>query len=190
MQEELEYDALYGPFQDLDFYIHVSPLMTREKQNSTNRCTKLNLSWPKGFSVNDAIHKCKYLDSYFTLQDPSIDHIIEKIKNIGHGALLYKVDISRAFIHIRIDPGNIDLLGLHHKHTYLDRSMPFGYRLGSGIFERCSDAIRYIMKQHCHNALINYVDDLIYLGLPSQIHQSYQFLLSLLQDIGFSGKSE
>ena len=53
VQEELEHGALYGPFQDLYFYIHVSPLMTREKQNSTI----MDLSWPKGFSVNDAIHK-------------------------------------------------------------------------------------------------------------------------------------
>ena len=98
----------------------MSPLITREKQHSTNHCTIMDLGWPKGFSVNDAIHKCKYLDSYFCLQYPSVDHIIEKVKNIGPGALLYKVDISRAFRHIRIDPGDIDLLGLHHKYTYLD----------------------------------------------------------------------
>ena len=108
--------------------------MTREKQNSDSQGTIMDLSWPKGFSVNDAIHKCKYLDSYFTLQYPSIDHIIDKVKAIGPGSLLYKVDISRAFRHIRIDPGDIDLLGLHYKHTYLDVSMPFRYRLGSGIF--------------------------------------------------------
>ena len=57
--------------------------MTREKQNSTNRRTIMDLSWPKGFSVNEAIHKYKYLDSYFTLQYPSIDHILEKVKYIG-----------------------------------------------------------------------------------------------------------
>ena len=85
--------------------------MTREKQNSTNHRTIMDLSWPKGSSVNDAIHKCKYLDSYFTLQYPSIDHIVEQVKQIGPGALLYKVDISRAFRHIRIDPADIDLLG-------------------------------------------------------------------------------
>ena len=160
VQEELEHGALYGPFQDLDFHIHVFPLMTREKQHTTNRHTIMDLSWPKGFSVNDAIHKCKYLDSYFSLQ---YDHIIEKVKNIGPGALLYKVDISRAFRHIRIDPVDIDLLGLHHQYTYLDGSMLFRYHLGSGIFERCNNAIRYIMKQHGHNALMNYIDDLIYM---------------------------
>ena len=85
--------------------------------------------------------------------------------------------------------------------------MPFGYRLRSGIFERCSDAIRYIIKHGYPNLLnyiddliyidlpskihpfgypnlLNYIDDLIYIDLPSKIHQAYHFLLSLLQDLG------
>ena len=61
--------------------------MTREKQNSTNHHTIMDLSWPKGFSVNDAIHKGKYLYSYFTLQFPSIDHMLQQVSSIlvlGH----------------------------------------------------------------------------------------------------------
>ena len=182
--DELKYGAMYGPFYHLPFPVHVSPLMTREKQDSTKRRTIMDLSWPKGAAVNTAIHKFRYLDTYFTLQYPSVDHIIEKLKLLGPGSLLYKVDISRAFRHLRIDPGDIDLLGIYHKNLFLDGSLPFGFRLGSGFFERCSDAIRYIMKQNGHNALFNYIDDLIYVGLPSKIHDSYKFLLSLLQDLG------
>ena len=40
------------------------------------------------------------------------------------------------------------------------------------------------MKLHGYDNLMNYIDDLIYKGLPSKIHQSYQFVLSLLQDLG------
>ena len=63
IKEQLQHGALYGPFEDLDLDIHVYPLMTREKQNSTQHRTIMDLSWPKGYSVNDAIYKCKYLDS-------------------------------------------------------------------------------------------------------------------------------
>ena len=105
-----------------------------------------------GASVNDFVHKCKYLDTYFTLQYLSIDQITRKLKDLSPGALLYKVDISRAFRHLRIDPGDINLLGIVHNNLYLDGSLPFGFHLGSGFFERCSDAIRYIMKCHGHNA--------------------------------------
>ena len=184
INEELQYGAIYGPFKDLPFPVHVSPLMTRPKQNSDKRRTIMDLSWPRGASVNNAIHKFRYLNTYFSLSYPSIDNIVNKVKALGPGSLLFKVDISRAFRHLRIDPGDIDLLGILHQDLLLDGSLPFGFRLGSGFFERCSDAIRFIMKQHNHNALLNYIDDLIYIGLPSTIHDSYQFLLSLLQDLG------
>ena len=39
------------------------------------------------------------------------------------------------------------------------------------------------MNKNGHNALSNYIDDLIYCGLPSTIDQSYQFLLDLLQEL-------
>ena len=73
IKEELNHGAIYGPFDNPPFPVHVSPLMTREKQNSTTRRTIVDLSWSKGASVNDFIHKCKYLDIYFTLQ--SMNHI-------------------------------------------------------------------------------------------------------------------
>ena len=184
INEELVHGAMYGPYNDPPFPVHISPLMTREKQNSAVRRTIVDLSWPKGASVNDFVHKCKYLDTYFTLQYPSIDDITNKLKDLGPGALLYKVDISRAFRQLRVDPGDIDLLGIVHNYLYLDGLVPFGFRLGSGFFERCSDAIRYIMQCHGHNALLNYIDNLIYIGLPSKIHDYYAFLLSLLQDLG------
>ena len=43
-KEELEHGALCGPFHDLEFKIHVSPLMTREKQNSDSCHTIMDLS--------------------------------------------------------------------------------------------------------------------------------------------------
>ena len=132
--EELKYGAMYGPFYQLPFPVHVSPLMTREKQDSAKRRTIMDLSWPKGAAVNTAIHKFHYLDTYFTLQYPSVDHIIEKLKLLGPGSLLYKVDISRAFRHLRIDPGDIDLLGIHHKNLFLDGSLPFGFSTRIRIF--------------------------------------------------------
>ena len=130
----------------------------------------MDLSWPKGASINSVIHKFKYLDTYFSLSYPSIDHIVQEVRKLGPDSLLYKVDISRAFRHLRIDVGDIDLLGIFHQDLFLDGSLPFGFRLISGIFERCSDAIRFIMKKHNHNALLNYIEDLIYIALPSKIH--------------------
>ena len=77
---------------------------------------------------------------------PSIDQITQKLKVLGPGAMLFKLDISRAFRHIRIDSGDIDLLGIQHNGAYIDAL--FGFRHCSMFFQRCSDVIRHIMRQH------------------------------------------
>ena len=184
IETEIQHGALLGPFQSLPIDSHISPLMTRAKQNSEKHRTIIDLSWPKSHAVNTGVHKNIYLGTYFKLQYPSIDNITMALNNLGPGAMLYKVDISCAFRHIRIDSKDIDLLGISHNNLYLDQSLPFGFWHGSVFFQRCSDAICHIIHQHGFPGLWNYIDDLIYTDLPSKIHHSYQFLLSLLQELG------
>ena len=105
---------------------------------------------------------------------------------LGPGSLLYKVDISRACSQLKVDPGDLDLLGLRHHSYFIDQSVPFGYRHGSVFFEKVTDSIRYIMRQQGYSHLYNYVDDLIYCGLPSNIHQSFETLLQLLTQLGLT----
>ena len=104
---------------------------------------------------------------------------------LSPAAKIYKVDISRAFRHIKIDPMDIDLLGLKFQDQYfINKLVSFGYRNWSQILQRCTDAIRFTMQQHGFPHLFNYIDELIYTGLPSNIHNSYQFVLKLLQELG------
>ena len=166
LSTELQHRALLGPFSEPPFPIHVSPLMTRPKSDLAKRRIIVDLSWPKQCSVNAGVNRHMYLDTYFKLQYPSVDHITDALIQLGPGAMLYKVDISRAFRHLRIDPGDIDLLGVKHKHFFLDVKLPFGFRHGSTFFTHCSDAIRHIMRQHGFPGLWTYIDDLIYTGLP------------------------
>ena len=101
---------------------------------------------------------------------PSADSIIRTLRALGPLAMLFKVDISQAFRQLKIDPRDIDLLGLQHKdQLYLDLSVPFGYCLGSFFFSKISDSIRYIMAKNGHSALMNCIDDLIYCGLPCTV---------------------
>ena len=57
IKEELTYGALYGPYESVPFQVHISPLMTSEKQNYDKRRTIVDLSWPKGHSVNAGVQK-------------------------------------------------------------------------------------------------------------------------------------
>ena len=61
------------------------------------------------------------------------------------------------FRHICVDPGDLDLLDLQRlDQYYLDRSLPFGYRLGSNFFQKISDSITFIMNKDGFPGLHNY----------------------------------
>ena len=185
LREELQFQAILGPFDDPPIKMHISPLMTREKSGSDSRRAIIDLSFPKSSSLHDGVAKNSYLGTEFQMHYPSVDSIIQTLRTLSPSARIFKVDISRAFRQLKIDPGDIDLLGLQHKdQLYLDLSVPFGYCLGSFFFSKISDSTKYIMANNGHNALVNYIDNLIYCSLPSTVNQSYQFLLSLLQDLG------
>ena len=185
IQEETDHNAMLGPFESKPICMHVSPLLVRDKQNSNSKRTIMDLSWPKGASVNDGVKRDVHLGTEYDLRYPSVDTITNSLKNLGTSAQMYKIDISRAFRHIKVDPADIDLLGIQFQDKYfLDRSVAFGFRHGSLIFQRCTDAIRYIMTQNGFPNLFNYIDDLIYTGLPSEIHSSFKFLKELLSELG------
>ena len=134
----------------------------------------MDLSWPHGASVNDSVLKDSYLQITYELLYPSIDLITNLLQSPS--AQIYKVDISRAFRQIKVDPADIDLLGIKFdQRYYIVQSIPFGYHHGLQIFQRCTDAILYIMASNSFNTFFNYIDDLILIGLPSEIHASFEF---------------
>ena len=160
-----------------------SPMMTREKPNAPHRRVIIDLSFPQGKSVNAGIPKDQYLGTPFILKLPTVDTITDQIKVLGRGCKLYKVDISRAFRHVKLDPKEYDLLGLHHERYYVDTCLPFGYRNGSALFQRLSNTVHHIMCQR-HYDVINYIDDILGIGLPSQIDTSFDALRQILRELG------
>ena len=154
--------------------------MTKAKPNSDRRRVIIDLSWPLGASVNAGIDKTTYLGSIFSLTFPTVDDITSQLKRLGRGALLYKIDVSRAFCHVKIDPGDYDLLGLD-----VDTWVPFGMRHGSQIFQRISDAVRYIMHQKGYT-MIDYIDDYVSMGVPNVAWSSYDALTGLMRELGLT----
>ena len=108
IQEGLNFGAMIGPFDHKPCNLHISQFMTRDKANSDTRCTIMDLSWPKGQGVNDGVSKDTYLGTHFEMHYLTVDKIVKQLNNIGPAAQIFKVDISRAFRHIRIDSGDID----------------------------------------------------------------------------------
>ena len=138
--------------------------MTCEKPDSDTRRVAVDLSYPKGHSVNGGLAKDHYSGTPFLLTLPSLDVITQKVKSLGKGSLLYKIDISRAFCHIKIDLGDYNLLGLK-LNSYFDFCLPFGFRYGSAVFQHISDAVRHFMAWKGYD-ITNYIDDIIGHVLP------------------------
>ena len=78
----------------------------------------MDLSWSMGTSVNDGEKKNIYLCTEYELHYTSVDTIMNSLHNLGTSAQMYKIDIRRAFQHIKVDPEDIDLLGLQIQDEY------------------------------------------------------------------------
>ena len=124
------------------------------------------MSWPYWASVNAGIDKSSYLSGEFALTFPTVNDITTELKRLGCGALFYKADVSRAFRHVEVDPGDYDLLVLYWKGNYGDSCIPFGTHHESQIFHRLCDDVRFIMCQKGFT-MLDYIDD--YIGIGSMV---------------------
>ena len=123
------------------------------------------------------LRKNGYMGSDFKLTFPTIDDLMQELVKIGRGAHNFKVDVSRAFRHLNVDPRDYDLLGVTWGATFIDTRIPFGSRHGSQFFQRTSDAVRYV---------INYIDDFLGYRTPSVAHRSFDTLLDIMTQLGLT----
>ena len=127
--------------------------------------------------MNDHVNKDKFDSVAFALKFPNIDNITQDIVNHEGDVVLFKVDVARAFRNLRVDPADALKLGIRWADAFfVDLSVAFGWKHGSGSFQILSNAIAHIMakrgvKMHC------YIDD--YIVVTSKFEASDQFLEEL-----------
>ena len=110
LQDEIGNNAMLGPFKNPPIdNLQISPFMTRDKSSLANRRVIIDLSWPIGHSVNSGVDSDRYLGADFILTYPSVDNITDEVLKLGKGCKIFKVDISRAFRHVPIDPGDLGI---------------------------------------------------------------------------------
>ena len=98
----------------------------------------IDLSHPKGKSVNDCIRKELCSMSYI-----SVDDAIQKIITLGQGALLAKINIKSAF---RLHPADHHLLSMEWQGAiYIDTCLPFGLRSAPKLFNVLADILEWVL---------------------------------------------
>ena len=131
IQKEARYGAVMGPFKKIPFKdkVGISPLSTRPKKGSKERRVILDLSFPMGQAVNDGIPGDTYMGIPVKLTFPKTDDFACRIYQLGPGCLMFKVDLSRYFRQIPLDPGDYSLIGyVINGDIYFDKVLPMGMR--------------------------------------------------------------
>lgn len=183
---ELDRGAVIGPFASNPFSrsIVISPLNSVPKPDSSERRMILDLSWPSGSSINDAIPDRIYLSHPYSLVYPTIDTIADRVASLGRGCLLFKRDLKRAYRQFPIDPFDYPLLGYQwNGELYFDVVLPMGLKTAAMACQRSTSAVCYMLTQDgCY--VVNYLDDFIGVASPDKALQDYELCGSLLRDLG------
>ena len=162
--------------------LQISPLGLIPKKNKPNKWRLIvDLSAPKGASVNDGIDTVSSSISYAT-----VDHLASLVLGLGRGSYLVKADIKEAYRMVPVHPRDRWLLGVKWEGIiYVDKVLPFGLRSAPKIFSAIADAAQWIMIKKGLTSLLHYLDDFI-LVAPSEsaARESKQILLSTWELLG------
>ena len=135
--------------------------------------------------MNAGVERNGYMGGEFKLTFPTIDDLTQQLVKIGRGAHIFKVDVSRAFRHLSVDPRDYDLLGVNWGATFIDARIPFGSWHGSQFFQWASDTVRHVMRQR-NVDVINYIDDFLGCGTPSVARHAFDALLDVMERLGLT----
>ena len=113
IKSELRLGAMMGQFKIPPFItnIGISPISSRPKKDSNERCIILDLSWPPGWLVNDGIDKNQYCRTPIQLTYLTIDMLAKCIFDLRkQGEVrMWKKDLKRVFRLIPLCPKDYSL---------------------------------------------------------------------------------
>ena len=186
ISKELEKGTLIGPFQNNPFgnNVRFSPLNTRSKRDSQERRVIMDLSYLEGSAVNTGVSKTKYRGKEVQLVLPTVDSLIQLVKNKKGKILLFKRDLKAAYKQVPVCLGEINVLGYIYKGLYyFDVSLPMGLTNSAYICELVTDMIMYVYGMEGYQGL-NYLDDLAGCKTEQLAEQAFVILGDILKEMG------
>ena len=187
LDKEVRLGAMAGPFASQTFnpWCRTNPLMTRPKRASSDLRVILDLSFPKGESVNSGISKECLDAAKFKLRLPSPMDLGRAMRAIGTECMLYKVDLSRACRQLRGDPLDRPLMGiLWEDEFFVDLAIPFGLRHGASACQRVSVAAGKIAAHEADTRTEAYVDDTGGVAMGTVADEHYRNILRVMEELG------
>lgn len=185
--KELAEGALAGPFQHHPFpnARYVNPLMSRPKNNSSERRIIVDLAFPEGKGVNAHVVKNCVFGQPMKHELPTIHHAIQMAKNRDLNVVIAVIDIERAYRNYRSDPLDWPLLVISFDEKfYIDLGLPFGARLSSLYVQRIADLIVTTLKSKGIMCAM-YLDDLFLIcHKNTDVHLQFSQAMALVRSMG------
>ena len=171
-----------GPFPSPPFRnFHCSPLGAVPKSDNSYRLI-LDLSSPRGFSINDGIDP-----ELVTVRYSRFDDAIDLVRAYGATCFMSKIDIQSAFRLCPVRPVDWPLLGYSWGNGfYFDTHLPFGCRSSPFIFNSFADAIWWILINVVGVAsVIHYLDDFFLCNISKNTCKSdMDKILTVFRELG------
>ena len=141
---ELDKLGVTGPFDKSPWdSIMIPPLMTAPKKPNSRR-TVFDASFGM-FSLNRNTPEKSYHDTEYEFTFPKIDNFADIIAKLGHGCYLWKRDLSRYYLQLKIDPYEYDKLGfVWRSKLFLFISFVWGCRHAGYVGQWFTSAIAFI----------------------------------------------
>lgn len=161
IRSEINLGRILGPFEKLPIpTLRISPIGLVPKTDGGYRLI-FHLSHPEGNSVNAHID-----EGLCTVNYSSLDSILEKIYNLGKGALLARMDIRSAFRLLILHPGDFELMGFHFDNFFfIDKCLPMGCSISPKLFETFSTFLQWVVEvKSGQKSIDHYLDDFIFMG--------------------------
>ena len=182
--EEIEKGRLMGPIPEhLIPPCHCSPIGLIPKPHQPGGWRLIvDLSSPKGHSVNDAISPQVAHMHYASVLDAA-----ELIRRLGPGTMMAKVDLQNAYRVLPVHADDHPLLAIRWGPAiYLDTALPFGLRSAPKIFSAFADALAWVLRSNGIGQQLHYLDDFLFLGAASthECASSLQTALQVCQRLG------
>ena len=192
--KEITECGMAGPFGSVPFSAyHLSPMMTAIKRPNKRRCV-FDASY--GMSLNKSTPKEFYLHEKTEYDFPSLDDFQDIIVKVGHGARLWKRDLSRFFLQIPIDPLDYPNTGfIWRTMFFFFIAYMFGLRHSGLAGQSITSAVTWIHRMDGladgeeYNCL-NYSDDIAGAEEGGRANDSFYKIGILLSKLGLEEASD
>ena len=163
--------------------IQVSPIGVIPKKTPGKWRLIVDLSSPRGRSINDGIEEKQASLAYV-----SMDNVTETITALGQGTYMGKCDVKEAYRLIPVHTEERQLLGMYWEgRLFVDLTLPFGLRSAPKVFTAVADAFQWVVGRRGVDFCFHYVDDFLVLGRThGECEDALRTIDQAAEELGFS----